>query len=208
MGTKDQEEDARVTRAADGDSRALEELLRECSPRLRAGLVLQPRWRRSLDTEDVLQVTFLEAFLRVGSLRTRTLAGFEAWLSRIAGNNLRDAVRGLQRDKRPRAHARITRGPEGESARTLLARLANEQPSVGALVAGREAMDNLRAALERIPETYRRVVEAVDLEERPVAVVAAEEGRSPGAVHMLRSRAHDRLRELLGGETVFFGDSS
>jgi len=191
------EVDRRVSRAAGGDRAALEELLRECAPRVRARVAVHDRWRRSLDPEDVMQVTFLEAFLRAGSLRARDLAGFEAWLGRIAANNLRDALRGLQREKRPEAHQRVTHGPGGESARTLLGRLASEDSSVGARVAGREAVGLLHDALGRLPDSYRRVVEAVDLEERPVAEFAAEDGRSPGAVHMLRSRAHERLRELL-----------
>ena len=62
--------------------------------------------------------------------------------------------------------------------------------------------------LERLPASYRRVVDEVDLAERPVSEVAAELNKSPGAIHMLRSRAHERLRELLGGPTRFFGDSS
>jgi DNA-directed RNA polymerase specialized sigma24 family protein len=41
------------------------------------------------------------------------------------------------------------------------------------------------------------VVEAVDLAERDVGEVAAELGRSRGAVHLLRSRAHRRLAELM-----------
>lgn len=195
---KQPRDEALVNRAVEGDLEALEELLRELSPRIRSRLVVNPRWRRSLDPADVLQVTFLEAFLRVSSLRERTRAGFEAWLARIAVNNLRDALRGLQSDKRPEAHDRITRGPMGESVRTLLGRLASEESSVGAQVADREAIGCLMDALEQLPESYRQVVEAVDLEERPVSEVAARWGRSPGAVHMLRSRAHDRLREVLG----------
>ena len=109
------EEDPHVVRAAEGDRMALEELLRECSSQIRAGLTVRPSSRRSLDPEDVMQVTFLEAFLRVSSLRVRTRDGFEAWLARIAANNLRDALRGLQREKRPEAHERITRGPADET---------------------------------------------------------------------------------------------
>ena len=41
------------------------------------------------------------------------------------------------------------------------------------------------------------VIRLVDLEQKPFAEVANELDRSIGAVHMLRSRAHDRLRELL-----------
>ena len=38
--------------------------------------------------------------------------------------------------------------------------------------------------------------------------VAATLERSVGAVHMLRARAHDRLRELLGSESRFSSDKA
>lgn len=201
-------QDVHVVRAVDGDRAALEGLLRECEPMLRARLTVHPRWRRSLEADDVIQVTWLEAFLRIGALRERTRPGFEAWLARIAANNLRDSLRALQRDKRPEAHGRVTRGPAGESARTLLGRLAGEASSVGSRAAGREEVERLRDALQQLPESYRRVVEAVDLQERSVAEVASESGRSPGAVHMLRSRAHDRLREILEQAGAKSGESA
>ncbi|MBP7937722.1 MAG: sigma-70 family RNA polymerase sigma factor, partial [Phycisphaerae bacterium] len=48
-----------------------------------------------------------------------------------------------------------------------------------------------------LPETYRRVVEQFDIEFRPPAEIARALGRSVGAVYMVRTRAHDRLREIL-----------
>jgi RNA polymerase sigma-70 factor (ECF subfamily) len=188
-------DDPRVVAAAGGDAAALEALLREHGPRVEAGLTIDPRWARVLEPADVMQVTYLEAFLRVRGLRTRTSAGFLSWLAACAANNLRDAVRELSREKRPDAHRRATRA--GDSAQTLLAGLTAGAPTAGSVVAGREAVERLTAAVEALPASYARVVRALDLEERGVAEVAAELGRSPGAVHMLRSRAHDRLRELL-----------
>ena len=111
-------EEPRIERAIDGDGEALEELLRECGPRVAAGLSIDPRWRPSLETEEVMQVTYLEAYLRIFTLQARTMAGFRGWLARIAENNLRDAVRALQRDKRPDAYGRAVRAG-GTSAETL-----------------------------------------------------------------------------------------
>lgn len=195
--------DERVERAAQGDADALEELLREFGPPLGARLSIDARWRRLLEPEDVLQVTYMEAFLRAGALRTRTTAGFAAWLERMARNNLNDALRELTRAKRPDGHGRVTRGAGGDSAQTLLAGLEGSEPTAGGLASGREQVERLHAALARLPGSYARVVRELDLEERPVAELAAEWGRSPGALHMLRSRAHDRLRELLGARAEF-----
>ncbi len=189
----------RVARAAAGDAEALEALLREHGPRVRAGLSIGARLRRELDPDDVMQVTYLEAYLRVGALRESTERAFAAWLARVAENNLRDAVRGLERDRRGGAERRVTRGADGEGARTLLARVAASTTTAGSAAARRDAGERLRDAVARLPRSYREVVQACDLDERPVREVAAERGTTPGAVHMVRSRAHERLRELLGG---------
>lgn len=202
-------EDPRIERAVGRDGDALEELLREVGPEVAAELSIDRRWRASFDREDVMQVTYLEACLRISTLRARTVGGFRAWLGRIAENNLRDALRALQRDKRPdgAGRRRATRGA-GNSAETLVASLQDGRTTAGSAAARREAVAHLEAALEGLPASYRRVVEEVDLAERAVAEVAAEMEKSPGAVHMLRSRAHDRLKEMLGGATRFLGDST
>lgn len=202
-------EDQRVVRAVERDGDALEELLREFGPPVEAAILIDRRWRSSLDSEDVMQVTYLEAYLRVATLRSRTAEGFRLWLARIAENNLRDALRALQRDKRPDGggRRRATRGG-GTSAQTLMGSLLDTDPTAGSVAAARDAESRLREAIERLPVSYRHVVEEVDLAERPVAEVAAEWEKSAGAIHMLRSRAHDRLREFLGGRTRFLGDSA
>lgn len=188
-----------IARAVAGDEEALELALRRVEPELRASISIQPLWRRSLDADDVLQVSFLEAFLRVGTLRDATPGAFRAWMRRIVQNNLRDAVRALERDKRPDPRKRQTRGTRDESARTLLGRLGGGAATASGPAILKEDVDRLLDALARLPRSYRRVVELMDLDERAVAEVARELERSHGAVHLLRSRAHDRLREVLQG---------
>jgi len=190
-------DDAAVERAVAGDRDELERLLRLCEPGVRASIRIAPLWRRSLDADDVVQVSFLEAFLRIGTLRDATARGLRAWLERIVEHNLVDAIRGLERDKRPDPRHRETHGPRGESARTLLARMS----ATGGVEPAEleDEVAHLHAAIERLPPSYRAVVRALDIEERDAAEVAEELGRSRGAVHLLRSRAHDRLAELLRG---------
>ena len=65
-----------------------------------------------------------------------------------------------------------------------------------------EEVVRMRAAIARLPKSYRVVVEEMDLAEVPVQEMAARLGKSAGAVHMLRSRAHDRLRELLARDAT------
>lgn len=188
---------ALIEQALEGDRDALERLLQAVMPELRNGLAIQPVWRRSLDPEDVLQISSLEAFLRIQSLRTPTPAGFRAWMQRIVANNLRDAVRGLERYKRGDPRQRVTHGPDGQSARTLLAKLATTNGTASGPAMLAEDVAQLRTCLQLLPTSYRQVVQRMDLDEVDAATVADEMDRSRGAVHLLRSRAHDRLRELL-----------
>ena len=67
-----------------------------------------------------------------------------------------------------------------------------------------EAADAVESTLMQLPPDYATVIRMYDLQGRPIAEVAAEMNRSTGAVHMLRARAHDQLRCLLGTETDFF----
>ena len=69
-----------------------------------------------------------------------------------------------------------------------------------------EAGRLIEAGLNQLPRDYRTVIELVDLKGEPVAEAAAQMGRSTGAVHMLRSRAHERLRQVLGAPAQFFSD--
>ena len=92
---------------------------------------------------------------------------------------------------------RVTHGAGGESARTLLLQVAGPESTAGGRAETAEAVERLHAAIGQLPASYREVITEVELCERPVAEVAAELGRSVGAVHMLRSRARDRLQELM-----------
>lgn len=189
--------DEDVRRACAGDDDALARALRAAEPELRAAVSLQPLYRRDLEVDDLLQVSYVEAFVRIASLRDRTADGFRAWMRRLVDTNLKDAIRALERDKRPDARRRVTHDGSGASARTLFARVAGAGGSPSGVNSAAEEVRRLEAALERLPADYRHVVREVDLAERRVAEVAAEMGRSAGAVHLLVKRAHDRLRELL-----------
>src|SRR5690606_1756637 len=62
-----------VPRAVGGDRAALESLLERFAQQSAAGLAqrIEPAWRGVLEVDDVLQVTFLEAFLSVERCQAR-----------------------------------------------------------------------------------------------------------------------------------------
>lgn len=189
--------------AVDGSADALAALLNEHGPEVRRRLAINPVWQAVLDPADVMQVTYLEAFLRIHQLEARTADGFRAWLDRLAQNNLRDAIREMQRQKRPDPRNQMQH-VGGDSATTLLDALGSGSQTASHTAAARESQQVLEAALAHLPPLYAQVVRAHDLEGRSVAEVATALGRTPGAVYMLRARALDRLRELLGPESRFF----
>ncbi len=197
--------DELVVRSVEGDREALVRLLEFLGPGVRSGLRIDAAWRTALDADDVMQTTYLEVFLRVHLLEVRTVAGFRGWMRSVAENNLRDAIKALQRRKRPDPRQRVHEGPRTDSTVALLDRIGAISHTASRDAIEREAGALLRGALDRLPESYRVVVTQLDLEGVPIDEVAAGLGRSAGAVYMLRARAHDRLREILGPMSRMLG---
>jgi len=196
-------ESSLIAQAVQGDRDALTTLVQRYGPPLRQHLRISPTWRGCLDVDDVLQATYLEVFLRIRQLVSREPAAFAAWLRTIAENNLRDAIKELGRDKRANPRRQIRPPTLDESTVLLLERIARTSMTASRITADEEAQDALREAIAQLPQTYRTVVELYDLEGKSPAEVARALGRSTGAIHMLRARAHDRLREILGPESRF-----
>ena len=200
-----------LDRARDGDRDALGALLARVGPEVARGLEIAPTWRGMLDADDVMQVTYLEAFLQFDRFDPGRGTSFEAWLSRIARNNLLDAVRGLGRRRRPQPRDRIgTAGVSGGTASSvMLLELLGATSTTPSRVAGTaEGVELLNRAIATLPEDYGRVVRLYDLEGGSIDAVAESMGRSRGAVHMLRARAHDLLRERLGSASGFFSQGA
>lgn len=191
--------DELLTKAViEGDRDAISALLQRHGPEVRAKLAgrIASAYQSVLSADDVMQVTYLEAFLRIGSFELHESASFVPWLARIAENNLRDAIRGLEADKRPNPRRQVC-GDGDESAVALLDMLSGSVSTPSAQFVRNEAISILRSAVRELPADYRLVVERYDLADESIADVSRALGRSEGAVYMLRARAHDRLRELL-----------
>jgi RNA polymerase sigma factor (sigma-70 family) len=74
--------------------------------------------------------------------------------------------------------------------------------------AGKEAEALLAQALAQLSPASQIAVRMFDLEGHDVEDIAQELDRSVGAVYMLRARAHDKLRKLLGATGNFFTDGA
>lgn len=192
-----------VKRAQAGDRDALAALLAAYGPRVRGELDINPQWRSVLEEDDVMQVTYFEAFQQIGRFRSDE-ASFLPWLRRIAQNNLRDAIEWLGRDKRPQPAKQLD-APDGYDAALWLYDLIS---GGGTTPSGKLAASEVRTVLEKeiegLPADYARVLTLVYFENKPVGDVAAAMSRTKGAVHLLRLRALHYLRERLGSGTLFF----
>ena len=193
-------DEALVARATDGDRDALSELLRRFGPQVRERIApkIGEEWRSAVDVEDVMQVTYLDAFLRIQRFTPKPGGTFLAWLTRVAENNIRDAIRELGRAKRPPARKRIVRRPAEDSSVDLLDRLGWTTTTPSRNAAAAEVHAAVESAIGRLPADYQYVLRAYELEGRSGSDVAESMGRSLGAVYMLRARALDELREGLG----------
>lgn len=200
----DEPESLLTERATSGDTAALTELLQRHAPRLRAEISIDARWRSVLEPDDVLQVTFIEAFLKIDRFVPAGPNALWAWLRRIAENNVRDAIKGLERQKRPPPAVQLAAPDGGDSGAVLLEQLGVTTTTPSRVAAGNEWKAALGAALDALPADYAGVIRAYDLEGHSIARTAEIMRRTPGAVHMLRTRAHARLTELLGSDSRFF----
>lgn len=196
-----------LDKAVEGDTAALRTLLERHGAEVRSRIAgrIDKRWQSSMDEDDVMQVTYIEAFLHIDQLVARDAASFVAWLTRIAENALRDAVRGLSRQKRPDPARRVETPINAESYVTLLECLGVTTTTPSREVVKRDALGALEAAISHLPEDYQTAVRLYDLEGRAIGDVASTMGRSVGAVHMLRGRAHERLRHSLSSSQFFSG---
>lgn len=195
-----QTDTALIDRATSGDRDALTSLLESHGSRVRALLIndIGPAFQSLLDVDDVLQVTFLEAFLRIRQFENRGADAFGGWLTTIARNNLRDAIRELQRQKRNPPGQKIEpRKPS--SSISLLDQIGWTSTTPSRSASDRELETQVEQALTRLPEDYERVLRLYEIDGREVDEVANLMGRSAGAVFMLRARALDRLRDVLAG---------
>ncbi len=198
--------EALLAKALKGDQSSLVSLLEQVGPKVRVRIEakITGPLQSALDADDVMQVTYLEACLRLNRFRQGGAAGFLAWLSRLAENNLIDAVRALESAKRPDPSRRVVPSDRNESMVAFVELLGATSATPSRVVAKEEAAGHLDRALGSLPPDYEKVVRLYDLEGKSITEVSEALGRSEGACWMLRARAHDRLREAIGPMGNFF----
>src|SRR5262245_44922761 len=197
--------DELLRQAINGDEQALMTLIRGAGPLLLREIEgrIEPRYRSLVDVDDILQITCVEALLRVRSFNPLGPGSFDRWLRRIAENNLRDALRELERDKRPPPGLRVTWPDGDESYVVMWKEFADPTSTAGQKLTRQEQHAGLDEALAKLPEEYARVLRLYYLEGLSGEEIAERMGRSHGAIRMLLARARTRLREVLKADPRF-----
>jgi RNA polymerase sigma-70 factor (ECF subfamily) len=163
---------------------------------LLARLQLDDRLQGKVDLSGVVQQTLLEAHQALGRQAGRDFLR-AAYLRQILANNLRDEVRKWGTAARDVERERsLEAALEGSSSR-LEGWLAADQSSPSEDAIRQERLLALAAALARLPDDQRRAVELHHLKGVALADLAAELGRSKGAVAALLFRGLQRLKELV-----------
>ena len=148
------------------------------------------------DAEDLVQETMIRAYARFSSFREGS--NLNAWLYRILINTYISSYRKKQRQPRQYATAEVT-----DQQLSALA-----QKSAGGLrSAEAQALESLpdneiRAAMQALPEQFRMVVYYADIEGFPRQEIAEIMQTPSGTVGSRLKRGRERLRELLASSTA------
>jgi RNA polymerase sigma-70 factor (ECF subfamily) len=171
-----------------GDAAAFGRLAEEYRPYLKTVANRVLAGRLPGDGSDIVQTGLALAFENLAQLRQAEPAAFLGWLVAIVRN---EGLRALCQVGQLQAL------PDGFAADHVAA--ASNGPDARA--SRREQAARLLAAIQRLPEDYRRVIELRNLQELPFEKVAQRMGRSSAAVRKLWTPAVDRLRQELGDES-------
>ena len=165
--------------------------------RLLAHIQMGSRLQSKMDASDAAQQAILQAHEARGQFRGTTETEKLAWLRVILANVLAAAVRRFETRARDVGREHSLEAELELSSSRLECLLAADQTSPSQRAVRCEELLRLGAALARLPEDQRRVVELHYLKGLPVAEVAEQMGRSRPAVVGLLFRGLRKLRELL-----------
>jgi len=203
-------EDKLLEGAIEGDADSIRDILKLHAPSVRLHIAknFSRRWRSLLSEDDVMQQTYADVLHSIKRFVPVGKGSFQGWLKKLAICNLRDAVKMLEAEKRGGDRRRIEMVQRGESHVTLLRVLTARGQSPTQVVSNKEVFSILEQTVNKLPESYRTVIRMYDLEGKPIEQITKALKRSAGAVYMLRARAHDRLRNLLGNASQYFSNAT
>ncbi len=154
---------------------------------------LSPEKRHLIEVDEVMQETLMAAFRDLPRFDYREPGSLLHWLSRIADHVIVDMARRQGRQKRHAGEMlrfRSETNPGGPEP------LDTQTPS--RLLAEKQAVEELLAKLDVLPEDYRHAILLTKVEGLSTAEMAERLGKTRAAASLLLHRAIQRLRDLEG----------
>jgi len=164
---------------------------------LLARLEFDHRFEGKLDISGVVQQTLLEAHQNLAQCRGQSNDQKASWLRKILANNLTDEMRRLGAACRDVSREISLEVALGDSSCRRQECLTADESSPSQKLNREEQLLHVADALTRLPDDQRRAVELHHLKGCPLAQVAADMGRSKGAVASLVFRGLGKLRKTL-----------
>jgi RNA polymerase sigma-70 factor (ECF subfamily) len=173
-----------------GDEDAFEELVRTNGGRLLA--VARRLLRDEEDARDAVQQAFLSAFRALPTFHGQSL--LSTWLHRILVNAALMKLRSRARHYEESIERWLPQFlDDGRHASPL----PDSLESIDVLLVRRDLRQQVREAIDQLPETYRTIVLLRDIEQLDTAEVAAGLGLTVNAVKLRLHRARQALARLL-----------
>ncbi len=196
-----------IENAVAGDRAALERLMIDHYTPL-AQWIRRIPWGRPtemVDVDDVVQQTFTQVFQYIDRYQQREGITFFAWLTTIAENQMRDAIRAQRRKKRGGDRRRLHRkaGSDCDWAGDLIDVVTGNEHTPSKSLGRREAIQAIQIAIAGLNEEYRRAVQLRYFEGRSLEETANLMGRTTGAVRGLLDRSKKKIRAAMGRASLY-----
>lgn len=193
--------DSLVLRAIGGDVQASERIISEFRPLLRmvASRYLRQSFVRRFDESDIVQHACLEAHKSLNSFRGRTAREFCLWMEMILQRSV-SSLQKIHRAEMRNVH-REWSGVNASAGLSLIWTTAdpNSRRPESIIISGERALQ-VAAALSRIEQPFRRVIEQRFLEGLRLQEIATREESTVGTVAGQLRRGLATLHRLLGPE--------
>ncbi len=192
-----------LARCARGDARAWDELFeRHYAAAGRFIFQLAPEFSRE-DVEEICQEVFLSVIKNLGSFHGSSQ--FQTWLFRIAANKARDYRERQRAAKRGGGQTILSLNAEEPETGLTLDPPA-QLPAPDALLANREALGQLRVALDRLGGPCQEIIELRYFGDLAYEEISRALNLHPKTVSSRLSKCLDQLETI--ARKVFAGDKS
>jgi RNA polymerase sigma-70 factor (ECF subfamily) len=180
-----------VARLKQRDKSALEQLIQIHGAKM-YGVALQ-FMRNEHDAREVMQDALVSIWNKIGSFEGKS--AFTSWIYRVTANA---GLMALRKKKRRENDVSLdTAASDDDDAPVPALRLRDKGPLPDKAAMTGELGEQVRAAIDQLPELYRVVVLLRDVEELPMNEVMEATGLSEPALKSRLHRARLALREAL-----------